>query len=68
MRKRIYICDGCLKQIDDPHDAEMREFNISYSYKDGMVHPFNFSRKRKIHLCKNCFEILGKLHEEKKEV
>jgi len=55
---KTYICDICQKVIDNPYKMKMREFYVGVSFFEYCCVPEETSRKTKIHLCGDCFEML----------
>ena len=52
-----YVCDACHSVIDNPYNAHMKEFLVSYTYERGVgAIPVDFKQRRKIHMCGHCWE------------
>lgn len=64
MIKQIYICDSCGMVIDDPYKVKMKEFYVGYDFDYGMTFPVNSHRKKKVHLCDECYHALKKFAKE----
>ena len=60
-----YKCDACGKVIADRYKAKMKEFYISYVADDGMLIPWNYTRKVKVDLCDDCYHGLNEIARRK---
>ena len=60
-----YKCDACGKVIADRYQAKMKEFYISYFADDGMLIPWNHTRKVKVDLCDDCYHGLNEIARRK---
>ena len=61
-----YVCDACGKIMKDPHEAKMKEFYVGCCFDFGGSFPIDAVRKRKVHLCDDCFKGLNKLVDKVK--
>lgn len=51
-----YICDACLRVIDDPWKVNMKEFYVGLSIGDfGEAFPCKTKSRQKIHMCGDCY-------------
>lgn len=52
-----YVCDICDDPITQPHELKMREFYVGYTYEIGIgAIPQNARRKKKLHMCDDCYQ------------
>ena len=61
---KAYICDACGAVIDDPHEAEMKEFSLLVEENGGALLPFVSTKRVKIHLCGECYHGLHLIAED----
>lgn len=52
---KVYKCDSCDVMIDNPHKVRMKEFCFEVSNCDPKQIFMPVKRKKKIHLCANCY-------------
>ena len=55
---KTYLCDACHGIINDPYVVKMKEFYVGCFIDNFGVQPCNSKRKKKIHLCGECFRAL----------
>ena len=60
-----YVCDCCNKIIEDPYEAQMKEFMYTAEYDFGTVFPIETRYRKKLHLCGSCFANLKSIAEQK---
>lgn len=65
MMAKVYMCDACFNVMQNPFKCWMRVFRVEAYRDDGHYMPTKRKRKRKIHLCDDCFHALRKIAKEK---
>ena len=60
---KIYKCDACGVAIDDPYNANMKEFYVGTQFEVEGVFPRFTTRKQTVHLCEECFRGLRLIAE-----
>lgn len=55
-----YVCDFCGSVIKDPYKVKMKEFYLACVYSEHGVSPVEAKRKRKVHICGECFKKIAK--------
>ena len=69
---KAYVCDICSITIDDPHTLKMKEFYWDLIVENSRKYALKAKRKKKLHLCGNCFEglksVFAKLSEDEKRI
>ncbi len=69
---KAYVCDICSITIDDPHTLKMKEFYWDRIVENSRIYSVKAKRKKKLHLCGNCFEglksVFAKLLEDEKRI
>lgn len=60
---KTIICDICEKDIggDKKYDLKVREFYLAAAFYEHCVLPEPSSRKRRIHLCGDCYDLIKKI-------
>lgn len=53
---KVYKCDSCGVEISEPHKVRMKEFCLSGSNCDIWQVLMPSKDKRKVHLCKDCYQ------------
>ena len=61
---KIYKCDACGKAIENPYEANMREFYVGVTSDASGIFPVNAKRKTKVHLCEECYSGLCKIAQK----
>lgn len=62
MKKIIYQCDSCGKNIEDPYTERMKQYCVRIGFDAAGGSWFKPSkRKIKIHLCEKCFNGLNSI-------
>ena len=56
---KIYQCDSCKKVIENPYEAEMKEFYVGCEFDSMGIMPVNSKKKTTVHLCEECFKGLN---------
>lgn len=58
---KVYKCDCCGEMIEDPYDANVREFCHVAGVDENGIYPQPFKEKTKIHLCDDCYKGLKEI-------
>lgn len=61
---KTYLCDSCGRVMSNPYREHMREFYLGCDFDFGVAFPINSKRRKKIHLCKNCYKGLYYIAEK----
>lgn len=62
---KVYICDACASIAFDPCRIAMKEFRVVVDLDYFGDTPTKRKKKRKIHLCHDCFRALNEIAKEK---
>lgn len=61
---KAYVCDSCGRVMSDPYRENMKEFYLDSVYEFGAILPEKRKRRKKIHLCKDCYKGLCSIAEK----
>lgn len=52
---KVYKCDSCGVEIENPYDVRMKEFTLCACIDEHGIFPSPWKKKTKVHLCNDCF-------------